>query len=300
MRDHTPDDYLWTKKRIGLLYDNVKEWTDDVLDSTDKHDVWSMKKLMALDYYMGPFCQIMRSHGFKELFYVDPFSGTGLIPILEKHRFPGSSLIPLFRHQEFPFDTYHLSDINEGYLNALSKRVARAKNGRTINVSITKRSFKDTVDALFTGTRPPDWKSRGYLVFLDPYGFEAVDWNSMKKILSSGAVDIIFTFMTWAIVWNRNNSNSLSSLNQFFGDTEWQRLQSAEDLLSHYCGKIQQFGYSRRYKTHTIDVVKDGGHSYHLILATQSPGGANVLKDLKEKVMAVTTQRLRDAFEATI
>jgi hypothetical protein len=46
--------------------------------------------------------------------------------------------------------------------------------------------------------KPDNWKDCNYLVFLDPFGLN-IKWNSMERILKSGAVDLIFTFMTWEI-----------------------------------------------------------------------------------------------------
>jgi three-Cys-motif partner protein len=283
-----------------MLYSNVKEWSDDSFETTEKHDVWSMKKLIPLDYYVGPFTQIMRSAKFERLYYVDPFAGSGLIRVLDKYRFPGSPLVPLFRYDEAPFDKYYLSDIKASYLTSLGNRIKRIQNDRKFQVYITKKPFKEAANSLFTGIKPRYWKSAGYLVFLDPFGFEQVDWNSMKRILTSGAVDIIFTFMTFAIVWNRDNEQSKKSLNEFFGDTEWQKLNKQEEYLKYYCDKIESLGYMNKYKTVTIDVIMDGGRRYDLILATQSLGGVNVLRDLKERVKAVTPDLLHDAFEATV
>jgi hypothetical protein len=133
------DAYQWTKNRIQLLYNNVKDWKDDVYDSTEKHDVWSMKKLIALSYYVKPFCQIMRSAHFQHLYYVDPFSGSGLIPLLDKYRFPGSPLVPLFRYDEAPFDKYYLSDTNAGYLDILAKMIVES-----IGIQSKPRSNKES------------------------------------------------------------------------------------------------------------------------------------------------------------
>jgi hypothetical protein len=40
-----------------------------------------------------------------------------------------------------------------------------------------------------------DWKQTCYLVVLDPFGLN-VDWKNMERILSSGAVDIIYVSTT--------------------------------------------------------------------------------------------------------
>jgi hypothetical protein len=78
----------------------------------------------------------------------------------------------------------------------------------------------------------------------------------MERILKSGAVDIIFTFMTWAIVWNKSKTNALSA---FFGDDGWKTLKEQEDFVSYYCNKIEQVGYTNKYKTFPIDVTIEGG-----------------------------------------
>jgi hypothetical protein len=52
-------------------------------------------------------------------------------------------------------------------------------------------AFYDLAKEVFTGEKPPCWKDKGYLVFLDPYGFQ-VHWGSMQRVLRSGAVDINF------------------------------------------------------------------------------------------------------------
>jgi three-Cys-motif partner protein len=293
------DPYEWSKTRIKALYSNVAGWEDDVFDDTAKHDIWSIKKLIALSYYIGPFVKIMRKNDFKRLSYVDPFSGSGLIRLMKKYRFPGSPLIPLSRFSESPFDDYLLSDINTDYVSILQKRVNRICEGRAVNVSVSQNSCAESVRKVFSGTKPASWKSQGYLVFLDSYGFE-VDWNSMQRILSSGPVDVIFTFMTWAVTWNKEIEKSEAKLNKFFGDTKWRNLNTGDDLLSYYRSKIESLGYLPKYKTYSIDVLQDGGRKYHLILASQSEGAGNVFSDLQNRVKAIDLKMLRDAFSVAV
>lgn len=289
--------YDWSKKRIENLYSFVKEWSDDG-PGTSKHDVWSIKKLIALDYYIGPFTKIIASTGFKKWYYFDPFSGSGLIKLMDRN-FPGSPLIPLFRAEDAPFQGYYLSDINDKYLNTLNGRIAKIPNSSNMDIQVNKLSFQEATDRVFSGLQPKRWKDAAYLVFLDPYGFQ-VDWEHMKKILSSGPVDVIFTFMTWAIVWNRNKKLSEGPITTYFGDERWKGLGTQDDFVRHYCQKIEELGYMNKYQTFTLDVIQKGGKRYDLILATQSSGGAHVLRDLQQKVKAVTTDLLRSAFSVAV
>jgi three-Cys-motif partner protein len=293
------DSYEWSKARIKTLYSNVATWEDDLYDSTAKHDIWSIKKLIALSYYVGPFVKIMRNNNFKRLSYVDPFAGSGLIKLMKKYRFPGSPLIPLSRFSESPFDKYLLSDINGDYISILQNRVTRICNGLPIDVSIRQSSCADAIKSIFSGRKPDRWKDQGYLVFLDSYGFD-VDWTSMERILRSGPVDIIFTFMTWAVRWNKEIEQSEPKLNAFFGDKAWKSLATGDELLSHYCRKIESMGYLSKYKTFSIDVLQEGGRKYHLILASQSPGAGNVFTHLQNRVKAINTDLLKAAFSVAV
>ena len=289
--------YQWAKNRIELLYRNVKELNDTGV-TTAKLDVWSIKKLLALDYYVEPFVDIMHSKEFKEWYYIDPFCGSGLLRI-KKHLFPGSPLVALFHTDNKPFSKYYLSDENAKYTYELKARIERILKSKNMKVQIENKKFSYMVEELFSGSRPSHWKDIGYLAFLDPYGLD-VDWKSMERILRSGPVDIIFTFMTWAIVWNRNNQLAEGSITRYFGDSNWKYLKTQDDFVNHYCNKIHQFGYQNKYMTFTIDITVEGGRRYDLILATQSVGGARVLNYLKDAVSCVTTQTIDDAFSVTV
>ena len=122
----------------------------------------------------------------------------------------------------------------------------------------------------------------------------------MERILNSGAVDIIFTFMTWAIVWNQNKKLSEGALTEYFGNTEWKNLAGPDAFVQYYCKQIEQLGYRDKYKTFTIDVIREGGQRYDVILATQSRGGANVFSDFKKRVESVNTWLLDKAFSVTV
>ena len=286
------DPYLWTKDRIKFLYENAKNF-DDGGSYTKSLGIWSLKKLIALDYYIKPFIKILKENNFKKCYYVDPFSGTGLIKI-NNHIFPGSPLIPLLRMKEgIVFDKYFFSDKNKNSIDILGERVR--KGDKISDIVTEKNNFKDTIEKLFTGEKPESWKDKGYLVFLDPYGF-TVDWKSMERILKSGAVDLMFTCVTWAINWNRNNKNSKKSLTEYFGDDSWKDINNSDEFVNRYRQKIEQLGYLNKYKTYTIDIETLRGQRFDLILASQSPGAGHVLKYIKEKVKNVNTKCIDDAF----
>jgi three-Cys-motif partner protein len=276
----------------------VDGWLDTEI-TTPKHDFWSIKKLIALDYYIVPFVKIMRSRSFSKWYYVDPFCGSGMLEFRKKYRFPGSPLIPLFHFNGTPFSGYHLSDIRAEYVSALKNRINKVPNNAKMEIYLDACNFSSKIEELFTGMQPQRWKETGYLVFLDPFGLD-VDWESMERVLRSGPVDVIFTFMTWAMVWNKNNKLAEDKLTTYFGDNGWKKLRTQDDFVNHYCGKIQKLGYHENYKTFTIAVIQEGGKRYDVILATQSPGAANVLRDLKIVVGTVNTETINSAFAVTV
>ena len=52
--------------------------------------IWSIKKLIALDYYIEPFVKILKKNNFKKWIFVDPFAGSGLFKIYDRYNFSGS------------------------------------------------------------------------------------------------------------------------------------------------------------------------------------------------------------------
>jgi hypothetical protein len=48
------DPYSWAKDKISSLYNSVNCW-NHIEVTTQKHGVWSIKKLLALDYYISAF-----------------------------------------------------------------------------------------------------------------------------------------------------------------------------------------------------------------------------------------------------
>jgi hypothetical protein len=81
----------------------------------------------------------------------------------------------------------------------------------------------------------------------------------MERILKSGAVDVIFTFMTSAVVRNQNIKRCEGKLTEYFGNTEWKDLSGPDAFVQQYRKQIEQLGYLNKYKTIPIDVIQEGG-----------------------------------------
>lgn len=300
------DPYPTLRRSLISLREYASPFDSEIV-TTDKHELWSTKKLIALRYYIYPYLQIMRKYEFKKLHYVDLFAGSGLLRIKGKIM-PGTSLIPLLRTKElfennkqYIFDEYHLSDTNQKYVDVLQDRINKLKNGLPTKITVKKGDFASISDEIFSGQHPEfeRRKENGYLVVLDPYGFH-VDWHHLEKILKSGAVDVLITFQSSNISWNQNKIQSKSALTKMFGGEEWMNCDSVDDFVNTYCRKIESVPTQwSRFKTKTLTVFTTKG-KYHLICASRSPGANNLFSSMQEKFDEVNNDLLNDVFSVAV
>ncbi len=125
------DPYPWAKERISLLVNQVNTIKTDSL-KTSPGQIWSIKKLLILDYYISSYVKIMRNQPkFDSWCYVDTHCGTGLIDFeesdLKDEIFPGSPIIASLRNPKSPFTEYFMSDIDEESVKTLKQRLVNLK-----------------------------------------------------------------------------------------------------------------------------------------------------------------------------
>ena len=300
------DPYPTLKRSLTSLREYSSPFVKEVV-TTDKHDLWSTKKLIALLYYIRPYVQIMRKNNFKKLHYVDLFAGSGLLKIMGKIM-PGTPLITLLRTKDLVkkkknlyFDEIHLSDNNAHYMESLQTRTLKLSTGIPSKIELNNREFAPSVDKIFTGINPKFENSKDdcYLVVLDPYGFQ-VDWSHLEKILKSGAVDLFLTFPTSNINWNQHMKQSHKSLTLMFGNEKWMTCKNADDYVNLYCEKIKKIPTKwLPFKTKTLNVSTKTG-KYHLICASRSPGADKIFSDMQARFDGVNNKLLKDVFEVAV
>src|SRR5438445_2687554 len=238
------DYYEWSKDHIKYLYEKIQSLKNDK-SKTSPGDIWSVKKLLVLDYYLAAFVRIIRSvkSNFKNWYYVDPFCGSGLISFkdeLKDERFPGSPMVAALRAEELPFTDYLLSDIDENTIKALSKRLLTNKK------LVGNRTYDPQVMDFATSVGTIEKKKQfgnAFLIFIDPNGYKEIRWDLMKRLLNIETADIIFTFITSFIALNRSKADgdleTAKSLDAFFGDDEWTNYRGGEELLALYRKKME-------------------------------------------------------------
>ncbi len=293
----TFDAYLWSKEKISSLVNKISSVKNDNL-STSPGQIWSIKKLLVLDYYIDGYVTIIRKH-FKNWYYVDTHCGSGLFGFeeedLKDERFPGSPLIAAFRHSEYPFTDYLFSDIDSLAISVLNQRL------RTLRQHIGNHAYNPQVRDFATSVNVVENLQRygnAFLIFIDPQGFGEIRWDLMQRLLRIKTADIFFTFMTPFIAMNRTMAESgsahVTTLNDFFGDNTWTQLATGDELLNRYLEKMGEF------KEHIFDIpVFRTGISklYDILIATNSTGGRNIMSDATDIMRVTSTQMMEDAMK---
>lgn len=291
------DPYIWSKEKIITLTQKIKGINNDGL-TPSPGQIWSIKKLLVLDYYVGGFVKIIRSHPkFDSWYYVDTNCGSGLIDFeesdLKNEHFPGSPLIPAFRNSKTPFTEYYFSDIDKNAISSLSTRLGKLQplvGNRSYTPKV--RDFEHTVELIENMNR----FGNAFLIFVDPTGFTEIHWDLMERLLSIDTADIFFTFMTWTIALNKKNAENDASyregLNEFFGNENWVDCTTGDDLLQQYLTQIQ----SHKKYVFDIPVFQTGKRKlYDIIIATRSGGAKSIIEDVESIMDVTTTEMIRQA-----
>lgn len=289
------------------LRQHIDYFDDDLEISTDKHDMWSIKKLLILRYYVPAFLTIIRKYEYETIHYVDLFAGSGFLKIKEK-LMPGTPLVPLLTTKEIAtdknnlfFDEYHLSDTNKKYVDALQARTSILKADMPTKIIVKQQEFQEAVEEIFPET-PPTWKEskkNAYLVMLDPYGFD-VTWEHLCRILRSGAVDVIIYFPTRMISWNQLKDQSAEKLTKMYGNNDWAVFTTENEFVEKYCKNIEEIPVSwRPMKTKTFE-VNAGKTKYHLICVSRSKGALRIFSDMKDLFDAVNVKLIESVFDTSV
>lgn len=293
------DHHQWCKDHTGYLYKKIQILKNDDLQ-TSPGNIWSLKKLLFLDYYIAGFVKIIKSpnNKFKKLFFVDTHCGTGLIKFdggLEGEYFPGSPLVAALRAEQFTFTDYLFSDIDANSIKVLSERLK--KNKALVGNRDYEPQKLDFNDAIDNAIKKQEWGT-AFLFFIDSVGYKEIKWTSMEKILHIDTADIIFNFMTYTIDRNRaiaeTNEATAKRFDDFFGGSEWRKYHTGPELLELYRKKLESTGKH----TEVIEVFKKGENKlYDIIFVSRSSGGSNVVDFASGILKHIDTEMIRGIFE---
>lgn len=293
------DYHQWCVDHIGDLYKKILIFKNDDL-RTSPGNIWSLKKLLFLDYYIAGFVKIIKSHNsnFEKLIFVDTHCGTGLIKFkdeLKGEYFPGSPLIAALRAKQHPFTEYLFSDNSKKSIKALSEILKKNKilvGNRDYEPQ--KLDFNEAVDIAIKKQK----FGTAFLFFIDPVGYKEIKWTSMEKILNIKTADIIFNFMTYTIGWNRakakTDKTTAKGFDDFFGDSKWRECHTSPELLELYRKKLESTGK----RTRIIEVFEEGEKKlYDIIFVSRSTGGVNVADFARGILKDIDTKMIEGIFE---
>lgn len=285
---------LWLKEKL----ERILEMTDIVCEKYPGNFVepdygfWSLKKEIALMYWVWPFLQIA-SRWFKNYYYIDLFSGSGLVKA-DSSFFVGSPLVAICSTlPKKKFKEFVCFELDNERKNILEQRTAlAAEKYKTCKPEIFPTDCNQNIKTVLE-EYCPNYNSC-YLAFVDPQGFTDLKWNTVEQLLKHGIGDIILNFPTYGINRNMKIERVRNSLTEFFGDTMWLNYNNSDELIQHYMNKIGQY----RSAVDNVTVKDESNHPlYDLIFATNSSGMNNVMMDLKLKLEKIKTKDLRNVLQ---
>jgi three-Cys-motif partner protein len=264
--------------------------------SEPEYGFWSLKKEIALMYWIWPFLQIASQH-FDSFYYIDLFAGSGLMKANSNY-FVGSPIVAVGSTlTDKKFDEYICFEIDSSRKEALERRAEIAsKRFGTCSPKVFEADCNKKLTSIldeFCGK-----EKTCYLAFIDPEGVSDLKWNTLYSLLVHGKGDLILNFPTLGLIRNFNQTKSESALTAFFGDMEWKNVApNPDNLVEYYKNKMAVVEGFRR-TVENLPVMDELNHRlYDLIFATGSRGMSNVIRDLKKRLDGIKTRDFRQIHE---
>jgi three-Cys-motif partner protein len=286
----------WLQKKLDRLIEMrdlvSKECPDQYSESDPDYGFWSIKKEIALMYWIWPFLQIAPKY-FDSFYYIDLFAGSGLMKA-ENVFFVGSPIVAIGSTlPDKKFSQYICIEADKSRKIALEKRAAVAcKNFGTCDAKIFHSDSNIELGNILRECCPSE--KTCFLAFIDPQKITDLKWTTLLMLLTHSRGDLIINFPTMAIVRNLRVPESESAITDFIGDSAWPQIEpNAEAILRYFESKISL----HRSKVDSLPIKDEQGHRlYDLIFATGSQGMKNVLDDLKNRLNKIKTKDIRGLY----
>lgn len=288
----------WLKSKLETLVEMTNTISKECQGqySEPKYGFWSLKKEIALMYWIWPFLQIA-SQNFDSFYYLDLFAGSGLMKA-NSYFFVGSPIVAVGSTlPDRKFSEYICLEIDKSRKDALERRtMIAAKHFETCCPKVIEADCNEELAHVLERFCP---KSKTcYLAFVDPERISDLKWNTLHKLLVHGKGDIILNFPTSGLIRNFNQAKSERVLTDFFGGTEWKDVTPTSDnLVEYYKSKMVLVDGFRR-NVDNLPVLDESNHRlYDLIFATGSRGMSNVMSDMKRRLDGIKTKDFRQIYK---
>ena len=282
-----------TCRQKDLLFWREKQQLDSVYDFFKRKRDWSKYKDLILDYYLGPYLQIVKRIG-KPILVVDCFAGAGRFDDGQS----GSPLIIAKHLQElhdlhFPVTGYFIEEVTELY-NRLKENV------RDLTIPIETRfgSFREHVAEV---TRLS--QTHTVFVYVDPFKPTDVIFNDLEPVYDQlkrgGSVELLMNFMSVGFLRGvqsfRNRVMADGGLlkehalvlkwNEIAGGTYWQQIaydarlspdEQADGLAHGYAGTLKKW-FNCVLPFPVREKYKHKWPKYHLIFGSRHHKAAELM-----------------------
>ncbi|MBB5234503.1 three-Cys-motif partner protein TcmP [Deinococcus budaensis] len=255
-------------------------------DNTDPKR-WMMKrqtevKHQILEHYLKAYMAVQGRRQPTTFHFVDGFAGRGVYQGGE----PGSPIIAMrtgeelygFTNGNARLRVYAVELEPENYLS-LSQEVTKARpQCPSIRINLYNKSFADQIDPILQAIP----SGEPTFVFIDPFGYDGVDIDTVISILKRPRTESFATFMSSWI--NRFLSvDGKAALNdKVFGGPEWRDISEVKDektqekVVRLYCTNLLKA--AKEQGIHNLIVFpigikgdQNGSSIYHLVHLSTSP-----------------------------
>lgn len=234
---------------------------------------WTFLKLAFLWSFAYHLYTPIAGNHYKNLYYVDLFSGSGLVSPKDNpnQHILGSPVLMATLANKYPFKKCYFFE--KEFHHALQTRLGTLENNGKLSCE-DYEVFSDDCNLVADGLidELKTMQNAHFLLFVDPWSTQ-INWETMEKLLSLKypAFDMIFNFQSFGV--NRKSHNP-ELMCQFFGDEGYKsclKITSGkpkfEALKKYYIQKLKQFDSINT--VYNIKVSSGNGFYYDLLYTTR-------------------------------
>lgn len=297
----------WLKKHIKELEVNNSKHSIEINKIVNiqpkiynEFQTWTPLKLILLNYALEICTLVIKNNPiFKEKYFIDLFSGSGINKVKDKQDFLiGSPLIASLNFSNY-YNEMIFCEKEPVLFGALN---ARINSLNKTNLTTINGDCNSNLNQIISKI---DNKRVYSLFFVDPCNTE-FSWNSMSNLLSA-RVDIIFNFMSnqirRTIGLYHDKGYGEEQLNEFFGDDSWKKWiggDGDEELVKIYMQNIMKIRYDAVIKKVKIHSEKHGFCYFLLFITSKTKGDNPWLKGIdkaKEEIEANSDKSVEMALD---
>lgn len=287
----------WLKNKLDRLVEMTdivrKESPEQYSEPDPEYGFWSIKKEIALMYWIYPF-QLIASKHFDSFYYIDLFAGSGLMKA-ENSFFAGSPIVAVSSTlKDKKFSKYVCVELDQTRKTILEKRLERLCTlYETCEAVVVQADSNKEIETILKNNCPIG--KTCFLAFVDVQKYTDFKWKTLETLMKYGKGDIILNFPTMSVNRNLGNIDCITSLSEFIGDKDWldTARHGVDRVLNYFKQKMRMY----RSEVDSIEVKGEKNNRlYDLVFATNSKGMKNVLTDLKKKLDAIRTKDIKGLY----